>query len=288
MMPAANLAGRLGLHKRPRSFIGNCPACDYPRAFSLKESKGRTLAYCANGCAQTVLADALARVAGGGWKPSETLPSTIDDAHKRAAAGERALRVWSGSTTALQSPADAYLTGRDLPGLAASPALRFRGDCTHPEGGRYPALVALVVDVASKPVAVHRTYLTATGHKARVDPVKASKGPVWGGAIRLDPLAPEILIGEGIESSASAGRLLNLPAWAAISAGNLARGLLLPDNVRAVVIAADADAPGRTAADAAATRWRAEGRRVRIAYPDKAGRDFNDLLRERMEANHAA
>jgi hypothetical protein len=148
--------------------------------------------------------------------------------------------------------------------------------------------VALVVDVTGKPVAVHRTYLGAGGVKAAMEPPKASKGPVWGGAIRLDPEAPEIAVGEGIESSASAGRLLDLPAWAALSAGNMARGLILPPRVRAVVIAADADEAGQKAAEAAAARWRSEGRRVRIARPDKPGRDFNDILAERVEVSHAA
>ena len=288
MMTTADLAARLGLDKRPRSFGGKCPACDYPRAFSLKDVKGRTLAFCANGCAQNTLADVLARVTGGGWKPPDPSSDANDKIATRQAATEKALRVWAGSTTATKTLADTYLINRLLPGLAASAALRFRGDCVHPEGGRYPALIALVVDGDARPVAVHRTYLSATGHKAQVDPPKASKGPIWTGAIRLDPSAPEIVVGEGIESSASAGRLLRLPAWAALSAGNLAKGLLLPESVRAVVIAADADEPGRKAAETAASRWRAEGRKVRIARPDRPGRDFNDLLRERMEAIHAA
>lgn len=99
--------------------------------------------------------------------------------------------------------------------------------------------------------------------------------------MRLDPVAPELVIGEGIETAASAGLLLGLPAWAAINAGNLARGLLLPPEVRAVVIAADPDPVGRDAAAAASTRWQSEGRRVRIATPDQPGRDFNDVLQDR-------
>ena len=98
----------------------------------------------------------------------------------------------------------------------------------------------------------------------------------------LDPVAPELAVGEGIESSASAGRRFRLPAWAAISAGNLGCGLVLPPEVLAVVIAADADEPGRKAANAALHRWTAEGRRVRIATPNKPGSDFNDILRERV------
>ena len=115
---------------------------------------------------------------------------------------------------ALGTPADTYLTRRELPGLAASPSLRWRPDVAHPSGGgvRHPAMVALVLDVTGTPIAVHRTYLDRDGRKADLSPVKASKGTIAGGAIRLDPLAPELVIGEGIETSASAGRLLGLPS----------------------------------------------------------------------------
>ena len=101
-----------------------------------------------------------------------------------------------------------------------------------------------------------------------------------GGSIRLHSFVSgmPLVIGEGIETSASAGRLMGLPAWAAISAGNLAKGLLLPPEARSVVIAADPDEAGRAAARDAWLRWKAEGRDVRIATP--AGKDdFNDLLR---------
>jgi phage/plasmid primase-like uncharacterized protein len=178
----------------------------------------------------------------------------------------------------------AYGIARGLPELARSAALRFRLDCPHPDGGKVPAMVGLVVDATGALVAVHRTYLRRDGTgKADVARAKASLGPVWGGAIRLDPLAPELLIGEGIESSASAGRMLGLPAWSALSAGNLARGLVLPPEVRAVVIAADPDEAGQDAACDAWHRWTAEGRRVRIATPNGSA-DFNDVLRSREVA----
>ena len=109
-----------------------------------------------------------------------------------------------------------------------------------------------------------------------------SKGPLAGGAIRLYPIAPELVIAEGIETAASAGRLMGLPAWVAVAAGNLQRTLALPPEVRSVVVAGDPDPAGRTAAEGAARRRRAEGRRVRIAMPDTPPQDFNDVLASRV------
>ena len=147
-------------------------------------------------------------------------------------------------------------------------------------------MLGLVQDVAGNPVAVHRTYLRPDGSgKAEVEPNKANLGPVWSGAIRLCSAAPEIVIGEGIESAGAAGLLLGLPDWAAVAAGNLGKALALPPEVRAAVIAADHDEPGRNAAGEAAARWKAEGRAVRIALPDRAGEDFNDVLRVREVAH---
>lgn len=279
---AVELAVRFRLDKRVRSYRGDCPACGYPRAFSVCVGKSaRLMLYCANGCARDVLQDAARRALGNTWTPQPA----PDAAEVEAARGRKqaaALRLFSGSTAvAALDPSGRYFARRELPHLIGCPALRHRGDCPHPEGGRLPAMVAEVLDVAGRPIAVHRTYLTPAGGKADRDPAKASLGPVWGGAVHLDPAAPELVIGEGIETAASAGLLLGLPAWAAINAGNLERGLLLPPEVRAVVIAADPDPKGREAAAAAATRWQAEGRRVRIATPHQPGRDFNDVLQDR-------
>jgi putative DNA primase/helicase len=157
-----------------------------------------------------------------------------------------------------------------------------------------PALLAAISGQNGQLVALHRTFLQQDGRgKADIELPRASLGPVAGGAIRLDPVGPELVVGEGIESSAAAGRLLGLPAWAAVSCGNLARSLVLPPSVRSVVVAADHDTgdgmgrqPGQAAARQAATRWQHEGRTVRTALPDRPGSDFADLLAERGEVAH--
>lgn len=287
MMTAKEIADRFNLTRIKRSWRGRCPACDYPGTFSVREGNGgRALFYCASCQDQAAVADAVARATGQEARPVHR--DETDKATARLRKAEAALRLWRGSEPAVATLAAAYLAARGLPGLSASPALRFRGDLWHPEGGRYPALVALVSDADGAGMAIHRTFLRRDGSgKADVEPAKASLGPVWGGAIRLrdyDPARP-LVIGEGIETAASAGLLMGLPAWAALSAGNMAKGLVLPPEVKRLVIAADPDDTGRAAARDAWTRWTAEGREVRIAVPNAAG-DFNDLLRG--EVRHVA
>jgi phage/plasmid primase-like uncharacterized protein len=286
MMTAKEIADRFNLKRLHRSWRGRCPVCDYPGTFSVREGNGgRALLYCASCQDREALADAVARATGqeSRWEGR----GDADKAAARLRKAEAALRLWRGSEPAAGTLAANYLAARGLPDLAASPALRFRGDTWHPEGGRYPAMVALVSDASGAGVAVHRTFLRHDGSgKANVEPARAALGPTWGGAVRLydhDSDKP-LLIAEGIETAASAGLMLGLPAWAAISAGNMAKGLVLPPEARRVVIAVDPDDAGRKAARDAWIRWRGEGRTVRVALPDGAG-DFNDLLRKR-EAVH--
>ncbi len=275
MIVPHEIARSLDLKKEGRGWRGDCPSCGYATT-AILSAKG-TL-WCAS-CGREGPAAVVARLQGGEHvQAAERQPGKPEPTAAERTA--RALVWWDGAPhDALGTPADLYLASRGLAGLAASAAIRYRADVAHPaERARRPAMLALVQDVAGAPVAVHRTYITRGGHKADAVPVKASVGPIFGGAIRLDPAAAEMVVGEGIETSASAGRLLGLPAWAAIAAGNLAQALQLPPEVRSVVIAADADGAGCRAAQDAAARWRREGRRVRIATPDTPGCDFNDVL----------
>jgi putative DNA primase/helicase len=70
-----------------------------------------------------------------------------------------------------------------------------------------------------------------------------------------------------------------MPGWAALSASGIC-ALVLPREATHVLVCADHDAHGvgQRAADDAAARWLAEGRRVRIALPQEPDSDFNDLL----------
>lgn len=270
-LSARELAARLGLHQSGRGWRGNCPSCGYHDAFMLAERRGRVLGWCASCQNQDFVTHLL----------SGRAPATHAAEEYRASEWkrERALDLCRGSRPVSGTPAEVYLGTRGLAGLATSRVLRFRNDCPHPAFGRLPALIALVTDADDWPLGIQRVFVRSDGTaKADVEPQRASLGSVRGGVVRLDPITHEIAIGEGIESSAAAGRLLGLPASAAMSAGNLARGVRLPRVVRKVWIAVDNDPPGREAAYQAWMRWSAEGREVRTATPDGEGLDFNDIL----------
>ena len=81
-------------------------------------------------------------------------------------------------------------------------------------------------------------------------------------------MAGRVLVGEGIESTAAAVRVLDWPgsAWATLGTSGL-RSVVLPESVRRVVVAADRDPGGLRAAAALAERLEAEGRRVTIEAP---------------------
>lgn len=280
MSGAFELAERWHLQRSRDNWRGSCPLCGYPAALVLSERRGRALAWCANCHDQA----GLAALVDEGKSAYDRRRPVFDEAgvHLARRKKGRALAIWEGGQALPGTLAETYLAVRAISTFGSSAALRFAPTCRHPEKGIWPALVALVEDVSGHQIGIHRTYLRRDGRgKADVMPPKASLGPIWGGAIRLCPVAGELLIGEGIETAAAAGALMGLPAWAAISAGNLASGLVLPPEVHTVVIAADPDPPGREAACTASQRWRAEGRRVRVRWPDNPDQDFNDVLRMR-------
>jgi putative DNA primase/helicase len=139
-------------------------------------------------------------------------------------------------------------------------------------------MVALVTDVADKPVAIHRTYLSPSGRgKAPVDPPRMALGPIAGNAIRLSPVGEELFVGEGIETAMSAV-VAGRAAWSAVSAMGL-RALVLPDEVRKVGVLVDSDDDGacERAANEAGCRWLREGRQV-LLHRAPPGQDFNDVL----------
>jgi hypothetical protein len=151
-----------------------------------------------------------------------------------------------------------------------------------PTSTTWPGMVAKVCDVSGHVVALHRTWLSYSytdrpPTKAPIEPNRMLLGEMKGCAIHLAPAAPTLVVGEGLETTASAMRLMGLPGWSAIDAGNL-RYVLLPDVVRKVIILADNDPAGISGSIKAAQRFQQEGRQVHVLRTTQ-GNDFNDLLR---------
>lgn len=165
-----------------------------------------------------------------------------------------ARQLWVEAGPAAGTPVEAYLRRRGLT-IPVPKTLRL-ARLKHPQTQdpkwrqRHPGLAADVrwpvmlgaMQVGGELTGVHRTFLVEDGQKAPVDPVKMMLGAAWGACVRLAPLGPALIIGEGIETSLSALQLCpGWTVWAALSAGNLSR-IAIPPEVRRLVIVADPDA----------------------------------------------
>jgi putative DNA primase/helicase len=229
----------------------------------------------------------LAQDVGGkdeGPNPAEIERRREADARDRERRIALACDIIASAASASSTVAERYLKTR-VPGLVNLPQpIRYLPMTSpyarHPSGVRRPVMVAKVEHVEHGIVGAHRTWLAIDGSgKAAVEPSRRSNGVIGGGAVRLAPAAEKLLVGEGLETCLAAMVATGLPAWAALSTAGLC-ALTLPSLVREIVILADHDqnGVGERAAYAAADRWLAEGRRVRIALPPQTQTDFADVL----------
>lgn len=186
-----------------------------------------------------------------------------------------AQEIWKESSASPQTPVEAYLKGRGISHLP--PSLRFHPACYHsPTKQKYSAMIAGITRWPDKsPHAVHRTYLEGD-EKAKINPNRMILGEVTGGAVRLAPVHSVLALAEGIETALSVQQALGLPSWAVLSASNY-RGLVLPDTVKEITIAADNDEAGLKAAHKAAELWSDKGKFVQVIHPPQPNTDFNDL-----------
>jgi hypothetical protein len=189
-----------------------------------------------------------------------------------------ARRVLDGTEGALGTPVQAHFLGRGLE-IVRFPCVRYARSLRRPDGSYGPAMVAPVLDLEGRLLGVHRTWLEQddAGTWRRRD--RATLGPIRGGAVQLAPAAWKLMVGEGIESCAAPMQATGIPAWAALSTSGL-KSLILPPLVQHVIILADNDGSGagQRAAQKAAHRWIAEGRRVQITMPLDTGTDMADVL----------
>jgi hypothetical protein len=194
-----------------------------------------------------------------------------------------------------------YLEGRGInfARLGRQPrSLRYHPQLVHPETGELvPGLVAAITASDGTFLAAHRTFLERLPDgrvvkRRDLDDAKWSLGRYAGGLIRLwrgatgkpwkDAERGEwVIIGEGIEDTATA--VMARPdyrAAAAVSIGNM-KGMVLPDAIEGVILLAqnDTEPQALAARQAVIEQLREQGKRVRVALPPAGVKDVNDMVR---------
>jgi putative DNA primase/helicase len=173
----------------------------------------------------------------------------------------------------------AYLSRRGLAGT--SPVLLGHPACPYWDDGnligRFPAVIAPLVDHKGVPQSLHRIY------DANVEPRKKTMKPVStinGTAARLHDIVDEELgIAEGVETALAAFELFGIPTWATISDNGIAT-FVSPGGIRRLIVFGDNDANfvGQAAAYTLAKRLTREGLTVEVRIPPVPGRDWLDVL----------
>ena len=182
-----------------------------------------------------------------------------------------------------------YTQARGLSPSSIPVDIRLHSACNYYHDGRlvaqYPAMVAIIRNLAGQIVGLHRTYLRSDGTgKAAVASAKKMMslwaGSTSGGAVRLADAADGLIVCEGIETGLALLQTTGEPVWCALSAGGLER-VDIPATVREVVIAGDNDSArtgqGEKSARALADRLRRSGFVVKIMIPPEPG-DWLDVL----------
>jgi putative DNA primase/helicase len=157
--------------------------------------------------------------------------------------------------------------------------VRFHPALIHSDGGKHPAMLALMRYPDGTPASIHRTYLTEGGNKAAVSEVKkimAGK-PVKTASVRLKRAGICLGIAEGIETALAASIRFGVPFWAATNAVLLDHWVP-PEGVKRILIAGDNDESytGQAAAFSLARRLDRDGYEVEVSIPAETGKDWAD------------
>lgn len=286
-MTLAHIVRALGGDLYQNGLRANVPAPGHgagDRSVSLLMSEGRLVVH-SFGAAdwrevlddlrQRGLIDGDARLARGNGGSAPPRP----DLSQRSAA---ARSLWAAGV--VTGPAGLVARHLALRGVSWSPAIG--GLVEHPaaplavyrSGGRVcRAMMAHIQSPDGATAAVELTYLGPNGRRAtglRV-PRKTVGTVPSGSAVRVSPAASAMVVGEGVVTTLSAMARFDLPGWALLSAGNLARWRP-PAEVRRVLIAGDRGAAGEDAAHALQAALRSAGLDAPIALPPAPWGDWNE------------
>lgn len=253
-----------------------CPAHDDKRpSLSVRIGRSRILLHCFAGCHT---ADILRRLRSAGMPLDDRSPP--ETTRKGSALGEpsaAAIRLWGRARPIGGTPAEQYLRARFID--TDTGELRYHPRTPHgpkPRTHFRPALIAAIRDQLGL-VAIHRSFLDPqTNRLASLDEARCGLGRFGGGAVRLGGIASRLGLAEGIETALSASILFKIPCWATLGTERF-RHVVLPEEVRTLVLFLDNDRGGRRAEALAREAFRHLA--IELFYPRQDGADWNDVLR---------
>jgi len=201
---------------------------------------------------------------------------------------ERAQTLWNEAADPRGTRAVQYLMTRalDLADDLAGAALRYHPRCPwrNENSGRterIPALLAAFESIDTDDItAVHRVCLDQPQRWPKAD--RRMLGLVHRAAVKLDPLATTLIIGEGVETCMAArqcmatGDIERAPVWALGSVGAISFFPVL-DGVKRLIILGESGEASAQAVRLCGHRWQRAGRRVQVLYSE-IGSDVNDAL----------
>ena len=162
--------------------------------------------------------------------------------------------------------------------------LRFSQSCKFGKN-KAPALIGKMVHAKSDMfLGIHRTAICpdGTGKLNFTDGTsnKMMLGSASCAVIKLSPFKNVLGIAEGIETALSASSLFNMPVWAVLTAGGMARFPLIP-HIQHLTIFADNDDAGAQAAKSSARRYHSSGATGEIRTPPVQFKDWNDFATQK-------
>lgn len=203
----------------------------------------------------------------------------------RAERVRAAAALWSSAQpVALCEPAALHCAARGI-ALGEDPPDALRGRLATPAaiygdaGPRWAALLARVDAADGELTAVEVTYLDRRGARSRLArPSRKLVGVLpAGSAVRLGPLAPDMLVAEGVFTTLSAMRLFRRPGWALLSTSNLRRWRP-PAGVPRLLIAGDRGRDGERSAEILRAAAAGLGISTEVVLPPPGAGDWNDVL----------
>ena len=252
-----------GSKRQVRGWILRClNHDDREPSLSLQDFGAGAVWKCHAGCNGTAIKSALLHA--GIIRPCNGAADRPEERTRPQPPSDWMRKLWDEAIPLEGTPASAYLRSRHI--RSTPRALRWHH-------GRSEMLAQVIRQDGSKASGLHRTRLP--------DRRRRMNGRMAGGAIRLARPLPTMAIAEGIETALSFGLLYGIPCWSAISASGMA-GFDPPTDTTQLVIAADHDGPGLTAAEKL-VRTLGKDRPeidVQIMSPPTYGVDWNDVLQK--------